>query len=53
MTLLTAAGLMVFVIVLASQRHQYPLIAIVVAVFLLYIAFNIWLFARMRGSGKS
>lgn len=53
MTLLMAAGLMVFVIALALPRHQYPLIAIVVAVFLLYIAFNIWLFQRMRGSGKS
>lgn len=52
MTLLMAAGLMVFVIGLALQRHQYPLIAIVIAVFVLYIVFNVWLFRRMRNSGK-
>ena len=52
MTLLMAAGLMVFVIGLALQRHQYPLIAIVIAVFVLYIAFNVWLFRRVRNSGK-
>lgn len=52
MTLLMAVGLMVFVIALALPRHQYQLIAIVVAVFLVYIAFNVWLFLRMRKSGK-
>lgn len=47
-----AAGFLVFVIVLAQQRHQYALIAIVVAIFALYLAFNVWFFLRMRGSGK-
>lgn len=52
MTMVMAAGLLVFVIALALPRRQYPLIAIVIAVFVLYIAFNVWLFLRMRGSSK-
>lgn len=53
MTLLMAAGLMVFIITIAVQRHQLLIAAVVVSAFSAYIAFNAWIFVRMRNSRKS
>lgn len=50
--LMAAAMVFVFLVPLAMQRHDYRLAAIVVGVFILYVAFNAWLFVRMRRSGK-
>lgn len=51
--LMAAAMVFVFLVPLAMQRHQYAIAGVVVGVFVLYLAFNAWLFVRMRKSGKS
>jgi FtsH-binding integral membrane protein len=52
MALLMALALAVFIVPIAVQRHQFLIAAIVICVFCAYIAFNAWLFVRMRRSGK-
>lgn len=52
MALLMAAAMLFFIVPIAMQRHQYVIAAIVVSAFSAYIAFNAWLFVRMRRSGK-
>lgn len=51
--LMAAAMVFVFLVPLAMRRHDYRIAAIVVAVFLGYLAFNAWLFVRMRRQNKS
>lgn len=46
--LMAAAMVFVFLVPLAMRRHDYTIVAIVIAVFLLYLAVNAWIFARMR-----
>ncbi len=47
--LLMAAGMVfVFLVPLGMARHAYTLVAIVVAIFVLYLAVNAWIFVRMR-----
>jgi len=46
--LMAAAMVFVFLVPLAMRRHDYRIAAIVVAVFFVYLAFNAWLFMRMR-----
>lgn len=53
MTLLMAVGLMVFIIGIAVQRHQPIIAALVISAFSAYLAFNVWIFVRMRNSRKS
>lgn len=50
--LLMALAMLVFIVPIAVQRHQFVIAAIVVCAFSAYIAFNAWLFVRMRRSGK-
>jgi hypothetical protein len=52
LALLMALAMLVFIVPIAVQRHQYVIAAIVVCAFSAYIAFNAWLFLRMRRSGK-
>ncbi|HET6894464.1 MAG TPA: hypothetical protein VFH72_03685 [Candidatus Baltobacteraceae bacterium] len=51
--LMAAAMVFVFLVPLAMRRHDYRIAAIVVAVFFAYLAFNAWLFVRMRRQNKS
>lgn len=51
--LMAAAFVFVFLVPLAMRRHDYRIAAIVVAVFVIYLAFNAWLFVRMRNQKKS
>lgn len=53
MTLLMAVGLMVFIVGISVQRHQLLIALIVVSAFCAYLAFNAWIFVRMRKSRKS
>lgn len=50
--LLMAFGMLVFIVPIAMQRHQFVIAAIVICAFTAYITFNAWLFVRMRRSGK-
>jgi hypothetical protein len=50
--LLMAAALLLFILNIALQRHQYQVAAIVISVFSAYVAINVWLYVRMRKSGK-
>lgn len=50
--LLMALAMLVFIVPIAVQRHQFVIAAIVVCAFSAYMAFNAWLFVRMRRSGK-
>lgn len=50
--LMAAAMVFVFLVPLAMKRHDYRIAAIVVGVFFLYLAFNAWLFVRMRKSKR-
>lgn len=50
--LLMALAMLIFIVPIAVQRHQFVIAAIVVCAFSAYIAFNAWLFVRMRRSGK-
>lgn len=50
--LMAAAMVFVFLVPLAMRRHDYRIAAVVVAVFFLYLAFNAWLFVRMRKSKR-
>jgi hypothetical protein len=50
--LLMALAMCVFIVPIAVQRHQFVIAALVVCAFSAYIAFNAWLFMRMRKSGK-
>jgi hypothetical protein len=52
MALLMALAMAVFIVPIAVQRHQLVIAAIVICAFSAYIAFNAWLFVRMRKSGK-
>lgn len=52
MALLMALAMLVFIVPIAMQRHQYLIAAIVICAFSAYIAFNAWWFLRMRRSGK-
>jgi hypothetical protein len=47
-----AAALLLFILNIALQRHQYQVAAIVICVFSAYVAINAWIFVRMRKSGK-
>lgn len=51
--LMAAAMVFVFLVPLAMRRHDYRIAAIVVAVFFIYLAFNAWVFVRMRNQKKS
>lgn len=51
--LMAAAMVFVFLVPLAMRRHDYRIAAIVVGIFFVYLAFNAWLFLRMRNSKKS
>lgn len=51
--LMAAAMVFVFLVPLAMRRHDYRIAAIVVGIFFAYLAFNAWLFLRMRNSKKS
>ncbi len=51
--LMAAAMVFAFLVPIAMQRHNYRIAAIVVVVFVLYLAFNAWLFMRMRNSRRS
>ena len=51
--LMAAAMVFAFLVPLAMQRHDYRIVVIVVAVFFAYLAFNAWVFVRMRNSRKS
>lgn len=46
--LMAAAMVFVFLVPLAMRRHDYTIVAIVIAIFVLYLAVNAWIFARMR-----
>lgn len=50
--LMAAAMVFAFLVPLAMKRHDYRIVVIVIGVFFLYLAFNAWLFVRMRGSRK-
>lgn len=50
--LLMALAMLIFIVPIAMQRHQFIIAAIVICAFSAYIAFNAWLFLRMRKSGK-
>ncbi len=50
--LMAAAMVFVFLVPLAMRRHDYRIAAVVVIVFFVYLAFNAWLFVRMRHSKK-
>jgi hypothetical protein len=52
LALLMALAMLVFILPVAVQRHQYVIAAVVVSAFSAYIAFNAWWFLRMRRSGK-
>jgi hypothetical protein len=52
LALLMALAMLVFILPIAVQRHQYIIAAVVVSAFSAYIAFNAWWFLRMRRSGK-
>ena len=47
---LLMAGVLVFALLvpLALARHAYPVIAIVVGLFIIYVAVNAWIWKRMR-----
>jgi hypothetical protein len=51
--LMSAAMVFAFLVPLAMKRHDYRIAAIVVGIFLVYLAFNAWVFVRMRNSKKS
>jgi uncharacterized membrane protein len=46
--LMAAAMVFIFLVPLAMRRHDYTIVAIVIAIFVLYLAVNAWIFARMR-----
>jgi uncharacterized membrane protein len=46
--LMAAAMVFIFLVPLAMRRHDYTIVAIVIAIFVLYLAINAWIFARMR-----
>jgi hypothetical protein len=52
MALLMAAAMLLFIVPIAMNRHQYVIAAIVISAFSAYIAFNAWWWLRMRRSGK-
>lgn len=52
MALLMALAMAMFIVPIAVQRHQLIVAAIVICAFSAYVAFNAWLFVRMRKSGK-
>lgn len=47
---LLMAGVFVFAFLVpfALRRHAYPLIIVVVGIFVLYLAVNAWIWKRMR-----
>ena len=52
MSLLMALAMLLFIVPLTLQRHQYAIAAIVVVIFFAYLAFNAWLYMRLKKSGK-
>jgi uncharacterized membrane protein len=46
--IMAAAMTFVFLVPLALSRHDYRIVAIVIAVFIAYLAVNAWIFVRMR-----
>lgn len=47
--MLMAAGMVfIFLVPLAMKRHDYTIVAFVIAVFCVYLAVNAWIFVRMR-----
>lgn len=46
--LMAAAMVFVFLVPLAMSRHAYTLAGVVVAVFVVYLAVNAWIWLRMR-----
>lgn len=46
--LMAAAMVFIFLVPLAMRRHDYTIVAIVITIFVLYLAVNAWIFARMR-----
>lgn len=45
---MAAAMVFVFLVPLAMARHAYPVVFVVVAVFVVYLAVNAWIWLRMR-----
>lgn len=46
--LMAAALVFVFLVPLAMQRHAYPIVFLVVGLFVVYLAVNAWIWIRMR-----
>ena len=46
--LMAAALVFAFLVPIALARHAYPVAIFVVAVFLVYVAVNAWIWNRMR-----
>ncbi len=46
--LMAAAMVFIFLVPLGMARHQYTVVAIVITLFVIYLAVNAWLFVRMR-----
>ena len=45
---MAAAMVFVFLVPLAMARHAYTVVFVVVAVFVVYLAVNAWIWLRMR-----
>lgn len=46
--LMAAAMVFIFLVPLAVKRHAYPLVFIVVGIFIVYLGVNAWIWLRMR-----
>ncbi len=46
--LMAAAMVFIFLVPLALRRHAYPVVFIVVGVFIAYLGVNAWIWLRMR-----
>lgn len=45
---MAAAMTFIFLVPLGMARHDYRIVAIVITVFVAYLAVNAWIFVRMR-----
>lgn len=46
--LMAGALVFAFLVPLAMARHAYPVVAAVIALFVIYVAVNAWIWKRMR-----
>jgi len=46
--LMAAAMVFIFLVPLGMARHDYRIVAIVITIFIAYLAVNAWIFVRMR-----